>query len=125
MPTELDVFLQPRSVAVIGATERPGSWGSFIMEGLLSLPYPGKIYPVNHHSSTVYGIRAYPDVKSISDSVELAVLTIPEASVERVVQDCCEKSVKGITIVTAGFGEAIEGGRAREEAIANWLEPMG
>jgi len=118
MPTELDVFLQPRSVAVVGATERPLSWGSLIMEGLLSFPYQGKIYPVNHQSSTVYGIHAYPDVKSIPDSVELAVLTVPEASVERVVQDCCEKGVKGITIVTAGFGEAIKGGRAREEVIA-------
>ncbi|MGO8989730.1 MAG: acetate--CoA ligase family protein [bacterium] len=125
MPTELDVFLQPRSVAVIGATERLGSWGSFIMEGLLSFPYPGKIYPVNQHSSTVYGTRAYPDVKSIPDSVELAVLTIPEASVERVVQDCCEKGVKGITIITSGFGEAIEGGQAREQAIAKLARAHG
>jgi len=125
MPTELDVFLQPRSVAVIGATERLGSWGSFIMEGLLSFQCPGKIYPVNHHSSTVYGIKTYPDVKSIPDSVELAVLTVPEVSVERVVQDCCEKGVKGITIITAGFGEAIEGGRAREEAIAKLARAHG
>ena len=125
MPTELDVFLQPRSVAVIGATERPFSWGSRIMEGLLAFPYPGKIYPVNHQSSTVHGIQAYPDVKSIPDSVELAVLTIPEASAERVVQDCCEKRVKGITIVTAGFGEAIEGGRAREAAIAKLARAHG
>ena len=125
MPIELDVFLQPRSVAVIGATERPLSWGSFIMEGLLSFYYPGKIYPVNHHSSMVYGIRAYPDVKSIPDCVELAVLTVPEASVERVVQDCCEKGVKGITIITAGFGEAVEGGRAREEAIAKVARAHG
>jgi acyl-CoA synthetase (NDP forming) len=123
--TELDVFLQPRSVAVIGATERPLSWGSFIMEGLLAFHYPGKIYPVNQQSSTVYGIHAYPDVKSIPDCAELAVLTIPEASVEQVVQDCCEKRVQGITIVTAGFGEAIEGGRVREVAIAKLARAHG
>ena len=125
MSAELDVFFQPRSVAVIGATERPFSWGSRMMEGLLAFPYQGKIYPVNHQSSTVYGIPAYPDVKSIPDSVELAVLTIPEASAERLVQDCCEKRVKGITIVTAGFGEAIEGGRAREVAIAKMTRAHG
>jgi acyl-CoA synthetase (NDP forming) len=125
MQVELDVFLQPRSVAVIGATERPFSWGSRIMEGLLAFRYPGKIYPVNHQSSAVYGIHAYPDVKSIPDSVELAVLTIPEASVERVVQDCCEKRVKGITIVTAGFGEAVQGGRVREAAIAKLARAHG
>jgi acyl-CoA synthetase (NDP forming) len=125
MPTELDVFLQPRSVAVVGATERPLAWGSLIMDGLLAFPYRGKIYPVNHQSSMVYGIHAYPDVKSIPDPVELAVLTVPEASVERVVQDCCEKGVKGITIVTAGFGESIEGGRAREEVIAKLARAHG
>jgi acyl-CoA synthetase (NDP forming) len=125
MPTELDVFLQPRSVAVIGATERPFSWGSRIMEGLLAFHYPGKIYPVNHQFSTVYGLRAYRNVKSIPDSVELAVLTIPEASAEQVVQDCCEKRVKGITIVTAGFGEAVEGGRVREAAIAKLARAHG
>jgi acyl-CoA synthetase (NDP forming) len=95
------------------------------MQGLLTSHYPGKIYPVNHQSFTIYGIRAYPDVKSIPDSVELAVLTIPEASVEQVIQDCCEKSVKGITIVTAGFGEAMEGGRAREAAIAKLARAHG
>ena len=125
-PTELDAFLQPRSVAVIGATERPGSWGSFIMEGLLSYHYDvGKIYPVNHHSSTVYGIRSYPDVKSVPDFIELAVITVPEGSVEPVVQDCCEKGVRGITIVTSGFGEAIQGGRAREETIAKLARDHG
>jgi len=125
MPTELDVFLQPQSVAVIGATERPGSWGSFIMEGLFSFHYAGKIYPVNHHSSAVYGMRAYADVKSIRDSIELAVLTVPEASVEQGVEDCCAKGVKGVTIVTSGFGEAVEGGRIREEAIAKLAQTHG
>jgi acetyltransferase len=57
--TGIDVFLNPKSVAVIGATERPGSWGSFIMQGLLSKNYPGKIYPVNSHVNQVYGITAH------------------------------------------------------------------
>ena len=95
------------------------------MEGLLSWQYPGKIYPVNRHSSTVYGLPAYPDVKSIPDPVELAVLTIPESSVEQVVEDCGAKGVKGITMVTAGFGEAVEGGRGREEAIAKLARSYG
>ena len=125
MKSELDVFIKPRSVAVIGATERPGSWGSFIMENLLAWHYPGKIYPVNRHSSTVYGMRAYPGVKSISDSIELAVLTIPEDSVEEVIQDCGAKGVKGVTIITAGFGEAIEGGKVREEAMARLARARG
>jgi acetyltransferase len=71
MPVEstydLNVFLQPASVAVIGATERPGSWGSFIMEGLISWNYPGEIYPVNPNTNAVYGFRAFKDVTDIPD----------------------------------------------------------
>lgn len=125
MKSDVDVFLQARSVAVIGATERPGSWGSFIMEGLLAWDYPGKIYPVNRRSSTVYGIQAYPDVTSIPHPVELAVLTIPEDSVEEAIRACGAKGVKGITIVTAGFGEAVQGGREREEAMARLASGYG
>jgi acyl-CoA synthetase (NDP forming) len=95
------------------------------MESLLSFHYPGKIYPVNRHSSTVYGLPAYLDVKSIPDPVELAVLTIPESSVEEIVENCGAKGVKGITMVTAGFGEAVRGGRAREEAIAKLARSYG
>ena len=125
METELNVFIEPKSVAVIGASERPGSWGSFIMEGLLAWHYPGNLYPVNRHSSAVYGLRAYPDLGSIPYPVVLAVLTIPEDSVEKAVQECGAKGVKGITIITAGFGEAVEGGRTREESIARLARAHG
>ena len=86
----LDVFLSPQSVAVIGATERPGSWGSFMMEGLLSRPYPGRIYPVNHQAETVFGLRAYKNVGEIPESPELAIFTIPEVSVEETIRELPE-----------------------------------
>jgi predicted CoA-binding protein len=91
----LDVFLNPRSVAVIGASEKPGSWGSFIMEGLLSRKYPGKIYPVNRRSTAVYALPAYPEIKSVPGAVDLAVFTIPEDSVEELIRACGVKGVKG------------------------------
>ena len=114
MGSELGVFVEPKSVAVIGASERPGSWGSFIMEGLLSWHYPGKIYPVNRQPSIIYGLQAYPDVMSIPHPVDLAVVAIPEDSVEQIIQECGAKGIKGVTLITAGFGEAVEGGRARK-----------
>ena len=115
--SELDVFLKPQSLTVIGATERPGSWGSFIMEGLLSRPYPGKIYPVNYQANEVFGIRAYREVGSLPESPDLAILTIPEKAVEQVVEECGRKGVKGISIITAGFGEAVEEGKEREQEL--------
>ncbi|MDY6852621.1 MAG: CoA-binding protein [Thermodesulfobacteriota bacterium] len=122
---ELDVFMNPGSIAVIGASERPGSWGSFIMNGLLSTSYPGKIYPVNNRAETVFGMPVFKDLMAIEDPIELAVITIPENFVEESVMLCGRKGVKGIIIVTAGFGEAVEGGRDREEALAELAHSYG
>jgi acyl-CoA synthetase (NDP forming) len=115
---DLDVFFNPDSVAVIGATERPGAWGSFIMRGLLSVKYPGKIYPVNRKADKVSGVPASADIEGIKGPVDLAVLTIPDESVEEVIAACGRKGVKGLVIVTAGFGETSEVGQKRQEALA-------
>lgn len=123
--SELDVFLNPGSVAVIGATERPGSWGSFIMQGLLSRGYSGKIYPVNRHANRINNIPAYRNIKDIEGPVDLAILTIPEHEVEEAIVDCGRKHVMGVTIITAGFGEALESGKAREEALARLARSYG
>jgi acetyl-CoA synthetase (ADP-forming) len=123
--SDLEVFLNPKSVAVIGATERPGSWGSFIMQGLLSRNYPGKIYPVNSHVNQVYGIAAYKELKEIEAPIDLAILTIPEQSVEKAITDCGQRQVKGVVIITAGFGEALESGKSRETALARLAHAYG
>ena len=127
MPTksELDVFLKPQSVTVIGATERPGSWGSFIMGGLLSRSYPGKIYPVNYQAKQVFGIRAYREVALLPESPDLAILTIPEKAVEQTVEECGRKGVKGISIITAGYGEAVEDGKERERELVRLARSYG
>jgi len=122
---ELKVFLRPKSVAVIGATERPGSWGSFIMQGLLSRPYPGRIYPVNQQAGSVFGLRAYKGVEEIPESPELAIFTIPEVSVEENIRACGQKGVRGITIITAGFGEAVAEGKQREAALVRLARSYG
>ncbi len=123
--TELDVFLKPKSVAVVGATERPGSWGSFIMEGLLSRAYSGKIYPVNRKVDHVYGITAYSEVGALPDSPDLAILTIPAEAVRHVIEACGRKGVKGITIISAGYGEAVDNGKEREQELVTLAHSYG
>jgi len=120
-----EIFLNPKSVAVVGATERPGAWGSFIMGGLLSLNYPGTIYPVNRQADQVFGINAYKDLRDVEGPVDLVVLAIPEESVEKAIEACCQKEVKGITIITAGFGETSEHGRKKQEALAGLARSNG
>jgi acetyl-CoA synthetase (ADP-forming) len=95
------------------------------MQGLLSRNYPGKIYPMNSHVNEIYGIAAYKDPKEIEEPIDLAILTIPEQSVEKAIADCGQKQVKGVTIVTAGFGEAFESGKGRETALARLAHTYG
>lgn len=123
--SDLHAFLTPQSVAVVGATERPGAWGSFIMRGLLSLSYPGKIYPVNRQADQVFGVPAYKAIGEIKGPVELAVLAIPEEFVEEAIMACGQKRVKGITMITAGFGETSESGRERQERLAGLARSYG
>jgi len=123
--SELDVFLNPKAVAVIGATERPGSWGSFIMQGLLSRPYAGKIYAINQHGGQIYGVPTFRDVAEVNEPIDLAILTIPEHSVEKAIEACGQKQIKGLTIITAGFGETSQSGRDREKALVRLAHSFG
>ena len=122
---DLNVFLNPASVAVIGASEKPSSWGSFIMKGLLSHDYPGRIYPVNPNFNNVYGLKAYKDIRDIEAPVNLAVLTIPEKIIEKIMRACGQKGVTGVTIITAGFSEIYEQGKSREKALADLAHSFG
>ncbi len=122
---ELNVFLNPKAVAVIGATERPGSWGSFIMQGLLSRPYAGKIYAINQHAGQIYGVPTFRDVAEVNEPIDLAILTIPEHSVEKAVEACGQKQIKGLTIITAGFGETSQSGKDREKALVRLARSFG
>ncbi|MBN2845649.1 MAG: CoA-binding protein [Deltaproteobacteria bacterium] len=122
---DLDVFLNPESVAVIGASEKPGSWGQFMMGSLRTWNYPGRIYPVNPKADTVYGIPAFSNVGEIKDPVDLAIIAVPEQSIEEVITACGKKGVKGVTIITAGFGEAVDGGKEREKGLASLAHSFG
>jgi len=121
----LDAFLKPQSVAVIGATERPGAWGSFIMEGLLSRNYPGRIYPINRNAGQVYGIPAYKDILDVNGAIDLAVLTIPAKFAEEAIDLCGRKGVRGVTIITADFGEAYAGGKEKEKTLVQLARRYG
>jgi acyl-CoA synthetase (NDP forming) len=121
----LDVFINPRSVAVIGASEKPGSWGSFIMTGLTSVDYHGKIFPVNPHAHHIFNLPAYKDIRDIEEPVDLAVLAVPAASLESAVIACGQKEVKGITLITAGFAETSKEGKDRQATLTRLAASYG
>src|SRR5437868_13109553 len=103
---DLDVFFKPRSVAAIGATDRPGHVGRSVLWNLISSPFGGTGYPVNSKKSSVLGIKAYPNVSSLPEAPELAVIMTPAETVPGVIEECARAGVKGAVIISAGFREA-------------------
>jgi acetyl coenzyme A synthetase (ADP forming)-like protein len=99
-------LLAPRSVAVIGASRRAGSIGEAVVHNLIANGYRGPLYPVNPLAAEIDGIRAFPSVLAIPGDVEMAVVTVPAAVVLSVARECAEKGVRGLVVISAGFGEA-------------------
>src|SRR3712207_8233793 len=85
---QLDAIFRPESVAVIGATERPGSVGRTIMWILISNPFGGTVFPVNDRRSSVLGIKTYPSVSEVPARVDLAVIVAPAPTVPEIVSEC-------------------------------------
>ena len=113
----LDVFFKPRSVAVIGATEKAGHVGRAILWNLISNPFGGTVYPVNSKRPAVLGIRAYPSVAAVPENVELAVVVTPADSVPGVIRECADAGIHGAVIISAGFRETGRQGRDMERQI--------
>ncbi|WP_020671682.1 bifunctional GNAT family N-acetyltransferase/acetate--CoA ligase family protein [Amycolatopsis nigrescens] len=99
-------LLHPRSVAVIGASTDPTKIGYAVLTNLLSADFAGTVYPVNPEHRSVRGVRAYPSVLDIPDSVDLAVVAVPADQVESVLDGALAKGVKTLLIVSGGFGES-------------------
>jgi acetyltransferase len=110
-------LLAPRSVAVIGASREPGAPGHELLKSLLRNGFEGPVYPVNPAATSVSGVRAYDDVRQVPDPVDLAVIAVPAAEVADVVRACAAKRVRGLVVVSGGFGDAGEQGRARLEEV--------
>jgi acetyltransferase len=113
----LDVFFAPKSVAVIGATETPGSVGRTLITNLIASPFGGTVYPVNLKRPSVLGIRAYPTIKEVPETVDLAVIVTPAPIVPSVIADCVAAGVKGAIVISAGFRETGEAGAELERQV--------
>ena len=121
MPSEtalaLDAFFEPRSVAVIGATEAPGSIGLTLLTNLAATPFGGTAYPVNPKRPTVLGVKAYPRIADVPGKIDLAIVATPAATVPGIIAECAEAGVKGAIIISAGFREVGETGAALEREV--------
>ena len=113
----LDVFFAPKSVAVVGATENPGSVGRTILWNLMTSPFGGTVFPVNPKRTSVLGVKAYPSLSEIPEPVDLAVIVTPPPSVPGIIRECGETGVRGAVVISAGFKEVGPEGAALEKQV--------
>ena len=121
---QLDSIFHPKSVAIIGASSREGSFGNLFLKGFIKMGFEN-IYPVHPREENLLGLKAYRSVKDIPYEVDLAILLIPPGEALRMVEECAEKRVKGIVLFTAGFGEKGEEGKAVEQEMARIVRKAG
>ncbi|NPB09449.1 MAG: CoA-binding protein [Thermodesulfobacteria bacterium] len=115
----LEKFFRPRSVAVVGASRKPGKVGHDVVENLLSFGFKGKIFPVNPKAEEILGLKCYPRLTEIPEEIDLVVIAVPAPIVLEVLKDCAAKNVEAVVILSAGFKEAgAEGARRERELVA-------
>ena len=110
-------ILYPASIAVVGASRDADSIGGRLMENLLMRGFTGPVYPVNPSAEFVHSVRAYDSVLDIPDSVDLAFIVVPARIVPAVLEQCGEKGVRGVVVISAGFGETGEDGEQVERRL--------
>jgi acetyltransferase len=117
----LDALFKPGTVAVIGATERPGSIGRKVLWAMLSSPFGGTVFPVSKDRPSVLGIKAYPNVADVPEAVDLAVVVTPAVTVPGIIGECVRAGVRAAIVISAGFLEYGEEGAALERQILDQL----
>ncbi|RLF22944.1 MAG: CoA-binding protein [Thermoprotei archaeon] len=112
-------LLNPRSIAVVGASRREGKVGHAVLKNVVEGGFKGAIYPVNPQADSVLGLKCYPRVTDIGKPVDMAVIVVPAERVLEVAEDCGSAGVKVLVVISAGFKETgVEGARRESELIS-------
>jgi acetyltransferase len=121
----LDRIFNPKSIAVIGASEREGSIGAKILRNLVGANYKGAVFPVNPFRQTVQRMAAYPSILKVPQRVDLAVIATPAHTVPQIVEECGKAGVSGIIIISAGFKGTGEEGTLLEKNLLSHQKIYG
>lgn len=123
--TILDKIMKPKSIAVIGASTKEHTIGSDIMKRLQEYKFNGKIYPVNPKGGVIEGLQAYTNVLEIPETIDLAIIVVNAKFVLSTIDQCHEKGIKGVCIITAGFKETGKEGAELEKQLVEKLKEYG
>ncbi len=101
----INKLMKPKSLAVIGASAKPGKIGYTVIKNLIESGYEGKVYPINPEADEILGLKVYKTLADVPGTIDSAVITIPAKAVMQAVEECGQKGVKGLIIITSGFSE--------------------
>jgi acetate---CoA ligase (ADP-forming) len=125
MASSLTPIFRPQSIAVVGASRRPGTIGWLIVDNLLRHGFAGTVYPVNPSARSVHSIPAWRSVREIPGSVDLAVIAVPKGAVLDVVEECGAKGIPAVVVISAGFRETDAAGAERERLLVKRIRELG
>jgi acetyl coenzyme A synthetase (ADP forming)-like protein len=117
-------IFEPKSIAVVGAS-RNGGLGSAIVRNLRGTGFTGSLCVVNPNAGEIEGVKSYPSVTAIPDDIDLAIIAVPAAHVEKIIDDCVSKSVPATVVITAGFAETGDAGREMERRLVEKVRAAG
>jgi acetyl coenzyme A synthetase (ADP forming)-like protein len=113
----LRYLLSPRSVAIIGASRKPGTIGQILFHCIMQNGFSGVVYPINPNADSIMSVKAYPSILDVPGQVELAVIAVPASLVAKVVDECGQKAVRALVVISDGFKERGPEGAAREREL--------
>ena len=118
-------FFEPGTVAVVGASARPGSIGGLIFRNLLTGGFTGAAYPVNRSGEPVAGVRAYTSLEAIADPIDLCVICLPGEHVIGAAEEALRTGTRALCVISAGFAETGPEGVARQEQLLSLVRAHG
>jgi acetyltransferase len=114
----LEALFKPHSIAVIGASRRPATIGNKLFHNLLHQEFKGVVYPVNPNTEAVASVKTYSSVLEIPGSVDMAIVITPAETVQKIVEECGQKGVRIVIVISAGFGEiGVEGLKKQDKIL--------
>ncbi|HQH81122.1 MAG TPA: CoA-binding protein, partial [bacterium] len=113
----LEKLFNPKAVAIIGASQTEGKVGHALLKNMIEEGFEGGLYAVNPKVGEIMGVKCYPDVKSLPDGIDLAVIAIPAKVVPQTIEDCGSRGIGAAVVISAGFKEVGKEGKELEKKL--------
>jgi acyl-CoA synthetase (NDP forming) len=121
----LELFFQPRGVAVIGASGTPHKAGNDVLKNILANEFKGALYPVNPKGGEIFGHRVYSSVRELPDGIDLAIIILPAAATPQAIRDCAARGIKAVVLAAGGFAEVDDDGKTLQEETLRAIQESG